>query len=38
MDLLPENTPTEDFNCHVLVSSVTNHGKLILMTVIVVIL
>jgi 50S ribosomal subunit-associated GTPase HflX len=27
MDLLPENTPTEDFNCSVLVSSVTNQGK-----------
>lgn len=26
MDLLPENTPSEDFNCNVLVSSVTNQG------------
>jgi 50S ribosomal subunit-associated GTPase HflX len=34
MDLLPENTPTEDFNCHVLVSSVTNHGKSVLMAVV----
>ena len=32
MDLLPENTPTEDFNCNVLVSSVTNQGKSVLMT------
>jgi len=31
MDLLPENTPTEDFNCNVLVSSVTNQGKSVLM-------
>ena len=32
MDLLPENTPSEDFNCNVLVSSVTNQGKSVLMT------
>jgi GTPases len=32
VDLLPENTPTEDFNCNVLVSSVTSQGKSILMT------
>ena len=32
MDLLPENTPTEDFHCNVLVSSVTNQGKSVLMT------
>lgn len=32
LDLLPENTPTEDFNCNVLVSSVTNQGKSVLMT------
>ena len=32
VDLLPENTPTEEFNCNVLVSSVTNQGKSVLMT------